>query len=100
MLIASLLQVIQIEVLVIFGGDTALAILKALQLKRMEAVSEIIPGVALLKPLNGMTNPIYIVTRPGGFGEENHIGLIENFFKNGSNETSRNHDGRRQRGGS
>ena len=100
MLIASLLQVIQIEVLVIFGGDTALAILKALQLKRMVAVSEIIPGVALLKPLNGMTNPIYIVTRPGGFGEENHIGLIENFFKNGSNETSRNHDGRRQRGGS
>ena len=79
-LIASLLEKIQIEVLVIFGGDTALTILKALQYKRLQALSEIIPGVALLKPLNGMRKPIYIVTRPGGFGEMNNIGAIENFF--------------------
>ncbi len=97
-LIASLLQEIQIEVLVIFGGDTALAVLKALQLKRIEALSEIVPGVALLKSLNSVNNPLYLVTKPGGFGEENSIGIIESFFQGKSNEANWDHHGRRQRG--
>ena len=79
--IMFLLSQVHVDLLGIFGGDTSLAILKALHQQYIEAISEIIPGVALLKPMNSESNHWYLVTKPGGFGEENVVGLIEQYFR-------------------
>jgi uncharacterized protein YgbK (DUF1537 family) len=51
--------------LVVFGGDTALAILNALGCARLEPLGEILPGVPISR-LAG--RPLLLITKAGGFG--------------------------------
>ncbi|MTI54718.1 four-carbon acid sugar kinase family protein [Geosporobacter ferrireducens] len=50
------------------GGDTSLAILKALGAKGIELDSEILPGVPMGKLIGGKAEGMTIVTKSGGFG--------------------------------
>ena len=56
-----------IGVLVVFGGDTLVGILKALGKSSVIPVAEIFPGVVAAR-IPGVDNPPYIVTKAGGFG--------------------------------
>jgi uncharacterized protein YgbK (DUF1537 family) len=51
------------EALVIFGGETALAVVEALGRPRLEPVGEILPGMPLTR-----CGELWLVTKAGGFG--------------------------------
>ncbi len=52
------------------GGDTSLAILKALNAKGIELDAEIEPGVPVGRLIGGMAEGMSIVTKSGGFGKK------------------------------
>ena len=66
--IARLLQQNRIDTLVVFGGDTAYAILQSLECSRVESIGELLPGVALSRLVSD-TKSRLLVSKAGGFGE-------------------------------
>jgi uncharacterized protein YgbK (DUF1537 family) len=69
-----------IDCLVIFGGDTALAVLAALGVTTVESAGELLPGI----PISTTTyagRQLVLVTKAGGFGGEDTLltikGLLE-----------------------
>jgi uncharacterized protein YgbK (DUF1537 family) len=55
------------DALIVFGGDTAFAILRALQCPMLRPLGEIVPGVPLsLVRYRG--RDLIIMTKAGGFG--------------------------------
>jgi uncharacterized protein YgbK (DUF1537 family) len=66
-----------IATLVVFGGDTLAGILKAFGKDSVIPLAEIFPGVVIAR-IPGIENPRYIVTKAGGFGDEN---LLRNILK-------------------
>ncbi len=56
-----------VDALVIFGGDTALAVLAALGVTAVESIGELLPGIPLsLAAYAG--RPLVLATKAGGFG--------------------------------
>ncbi len=62
---ARLVRENSVEGLVIFGGDTARAVLEALAVHVLEAAGELIPGIPVSRALSG---GLVVVTKAGGFG--------------------------------
>lgn len=80
-LVESILKTVSIHNLVIFGGDMVAAILKKLSCHQVEALGEIKTGVPLCRiSLNGTA--CNLATKSGGFGDEDIIPVIEQYFKN------------------
>jgi uncharacterized protein YgbK (DUF1537 family) len=52
------------DALIVFGGDTAYFILKALAIDSIEPLGEVLPGIPISSLPNGMT----LATKAGGFG--------------------------------
>lgn len=52
------------DTLMVFGGDTAFSILKAMNVDTLQPVGEVLPGMPLSKLPDGMT----FITKAGGFG--------------------------------
>ncbi len=65
---------------VVFGGDTALGVIKALGCSRLLLAGEIIPGLALAE-LAGSPYPINFITKPGGFGPQDVICQIRDSLR-------------------
>ena len=59
------------DALMIFGGDTAFAILKALGCEQLEALGEILPGLPLSR-IPG--RDLYLISKAGGYGDPTLIG--------------------------
>jgi uncharacterized protein YgbK (DUF1537 family) len=57
----------QLDGLIVFGGDTAYAILRALGESRMYPVAEILPGVPIARIFQEKRT-LHVVTKAGGFG--------------------------------
>lgn len=55
------------------GGDTSLAVLKALEAKGIELNSEILPGVPIGRLIGGKSEGMTIVTKSGGFGQKDSL---------------------------
>lgn len=66
--------------LVIFGGDTAIAVMEALGTETLTPVKEILPGLAL-SALTSRYGETALVTKAGGFGPENVLELIRDYLK-------------------
>lgn len=66
-LVRSLLAKRSFESLIIFGGDTAFAIMATLGVAAIAPLSEILPGVALSR-IEAMGRDLLLVTKAGGFG--------------------------------
>lgn len=63
------------DTLIIFGGDTALAVLSALGCRCARAVGELLPGVPVAEiEVDGRT--LTLVTKAGGFGDVNTLRRI------------------------
>jgi uncharacterized protein YgbK (DUF1537 family) len=77
---ALLIEKIKPDVLVIFGGDTLMGIMEKLDCNGIIPMVEIIPGTAVGK-IYCPKYAGYMVTKSGGFGEENIIKLIMEYFK-------------------
>lgn len=70
--ISSILQEISFKALCVFGGDTLMGIIKGTGSDSIEAVSEIVPGVAFTKvQTNGGT--LQLLSKPGGYGGKDVI---------------------------
>jgi len=59
----------QIGSIISSGGDTSLAVLKALGAKGIRLDTEIVPGVPVGQLIGGMAEGMTIVTKSGGFGK-------------------------------
>jgi uncharacterized protein YgbK (DUF1537 family) len=62
------------DALVIFGGDTASAVLKALGCTVVRPIQELLTGVPVSMPCNGCSQ--ILVSKAGGFGQEDVIEQI------------------------
>jgi uncharacterized protein YgbK (DUF1537 family) len=51
--------------MVVFGGDTAFALLKAMHIDIVEPIGEILPGV----PVSLLPDRRILITKAGGFGD-------------------------------
>lgn len=80
---AALLAQTKIGSLVATGGDTALAVLEALEIDSVTVCGEIKPGVVhgLIETRQG---PLRLVTKAGGFGDRQLFCTIERYLKTGS----------------
>ena len=61
------------KTLVLIGGDTAQTVLQSASIKKMCVVEEILPGTVISLPLAKNHNQFNIITKSGGFGDENQI---------------------------
>ena len=61
------------KTLILIGGDTAHTVLQTAGIKEIDVVKEILPGTAISFPGVGYTKKFRIITKSGGFGDENHI---------------------------
>lgn len=63
-----------LDALLVFGGDTAFGILRELNCRTLEPVTELLPGV----PLARLTSHnLYFITKAGGFGDLDVIGRLK-----------------------
>lgn len=70
--IASILREVPFKSLCVFGGDTLMGIIKETGSESIEAVSEILPGVAFTK-VSTRTGTIMLLSKPGGYGGDDVI---------------------------
>lgn len=82
-LVSDLIREHEIKNLIIFGGDTLMGILKNIGCQYIIPVSEIFPGVVFTRAV-GKDTVINVITKAGGFGEENIIERINEFLENHS----------------
>jgi D-threonate/D-erythronate kinase len=79
-LVRRALELEGIDCLVIFGGDTALAVLRALGITVLESVGELMPGVPLsLARYRG--HPLTLVTKAGSFGGDGMLVSIRELLE-------------------
>lgn len=76
----ALLAQAELGLLVATGGDTVLALLEALKVGVIRVGGEVRPGIVhgLIETARG---PLRLVTKAGGFGDEQLFCLIETYFK-------------------
>lgn len=67
--------------LVIVGGDTALSLMKEAKVTALEVGGEIEAGIPELKPLNGKISGVVMVSKAGGFGDEETLVRILSWIK-------------------
>jgi uncharacterized protein YgbK (DUF1537 family) len=65
--------------LVVFGGDTLLGIMRALEFPSILPLEEILPGIVLARA-EGRGRGAFIVTKSGAFGEKDAIESIRNYL--------------------
>ncbi|NWG20586.1 MAG: four-carbon acid sugar kinase family protein [Chloroflexi bacterium] len=78
---AALLATIALEqiaaeppgLLVLSGGDTAMAVAHRLHLRRLEVVYELLPGIPLCMATNETGQAYAVVLKPGGFGDDHAL---------------------------
>lgn len=76
---AALLDHAQIGLLLATGGDTALAVLEALEIDSITVCGEIQPGV-VHGLINTRKGPLRLVTKAGGFGDRQLFCTIERYL--------------------
>ena len=84
-LVARILNKAKFGNCVVFGGDTALGIIEALECTSLLLAEEIIPGLALAE-LAQFPRPINFITKPGGFGPENVICQIRDSLRTSTSD--------------
>lgn len=78
--VKSMLKEVDIPVLVVFGGDTALGIIKAIGCKNVIPKGELETGVAISE-ITFNKKSLLMVTKAGGFGSVEILGEIERCLK-------------------
>jgi len=79
-LVASFLDAQPKQLLIVFGGDTAAGILRALGDPQLEPLREILPGVPISRVIRKNGTTYYLVTKAGGFGPPNVLQQIQDLL--------------------
>jgi len=69
--------------LVLIGGDTAIRIIKAIKALGTRIEDEVLPGIPACKLIGGKYDGLRIVTKAGGFGDENAVINAIKYLKRG-----------------
>ncbi len=80
MLVSSILNKVAVNLLCVFGGDTLTGIMDLMGCDSIEPQSEILPGVALAS-VQSKFGKIHLMSKPGGYGQEELILQIINHIK-------------------
>ena len=80
-LVSDIVKDKKIQNLIVLGGDTLMGILKNIDCKYIIPITEILPGIVFTKVV-GKDITVNVITKAGGFGEENVIQEIERFIEN------------------
>ncbi|MCD6529993.1 four-carbon acid sugar kinase family protein [Candidatus Bathyarchaeota archaeon] len=67
--------------LVLTGGDVAIKALEALDVERLRVEDEVLPGVPSTRVMDGKFRGLRVVTKAGGFGEENSLVKIIKYLR-------------------
>lgn len=73
--VAAVIEQVDFQLVIIFGGDTFAGIVRALDCKSIVPLAEILPGVALSK-LCGRDREILAISKAGGFGGDDILPLL------------------------
>lgn len=65
----------QVDLLLLVGGDTAMPILRQLDVVRLSVEQELLPGMPLCSAVIG-GRPTFVVLKPGHFGEEGTLAAL------------------------
>lgn len=68
-----IMKEVEISALFLTGGDTAIAVLKALKITGARIISELEPGIPKMTITGGIVDNLPIVTKAGGFGNKDSI---------------------------
>lgn len=79
-IIKSVMEKCCVRAIVVFGGDTAIALMKRLECTGVTPIVEIQPGVVLSKIEDGLYS-LVLVTKAGGFGEDDILFEIKEFLE-------------------
>ncbi len=66
--------------LVVFGGDTAIRVMEAIECVALKPLEEIVPGVAVSK-MAGKYGEMTLITKAGGFGEKDILLKIQKYLE-------------------
>jgi len=77
--VAKLVKNNEKTTLVVFGGDTLIAIMQHVGCEGIVPLTEITPGVVMAQAI-GKEHQFHIVTKSGGFGEKDVIKKIEKYL--------------------
>ncbi|MHB8065070.1 MAG: four-carbon acid sugar kinase family protein [Ruminiclostridium sp.] len=66
--------------LVVFGGDTAIQIIEAIECVGLTPLEEIVPGVAVSKAI-GKYGEVTLISKAGGFGERDVLLKIQDYLR-------------------
>ena len=58
---------------ILIGGDTAQTVLQSASIQNIDVIEEILPGTVISLPFDKNHNQFNIITKSGGFGDENQI---------------------------
>lgn len=84
-LTSNIIENTLINTLILTGGDTAIGICSALQIYHLNIVAELLPGIPLSVGQSKSTHNLNIVTKAGGFGDENALyTLLETLMQHGA----------------
>jgi uncharacterized protein YgbK (DUF1537 family) len=79
--IAKIPETIDIGVMIIVGGDTLMALVKEMGITSLHPVREILSGV-VLSWVEMRNRSLYLITKPGGYGEKDTLLRIVQNYKN------------------
>ena len=68
--------------IIVTGGDTAFAFLKSIKAEYIEIVDEVLPGIPLCKIKLGGDRELFLITKAGGFGDEDTLINLYGYLKN------------------
>ena len=80
-LVSEIVKDKRIQNLIVFGGDTLIGILKHLEYRYIVPLAEILPGIVFTKVIMNEGINLNIITKAGGFGEEDIVEKIDKFIK-------------------
>ena len=68
--------------IIVTGGDTAFAFLKSIKAGHVDIVDEVLPGIPLCKIKLSGDRELFLITKAGGFGDENTLINLYGYLKN------------------
>lgn len=71
-MVAAIIERMDFQLMIVFGGDTLSGIARSLGCKSIVPLTEILPGIALSK-MHGSNKEIFVISKAGGFGGEDTL---------------------------
>ena len=78
-IVHSLLNRIEIDALIVFGGDTVFGVLRVLGFPALQPYGEIVPGVPLAR-IGLAARELYLISKAGGFGPVDILSSIRSLL--------------------